>query len=203
MASVSVKPCQLCDFVAPTLTYLLKHIRQVHAHQPGFKITCGLSGCQRTFKSFAVYRNHVYGFHGELESISIQTTSPILEDEQMDVPESVSSDNNIDDSCHKRTAATWILKVQEQHKLPQSTMEEILKDVTGLVQDLLIDLHQKVNSTLQSAGVDPKQISGLADLFHPESEFARPFSNLETQHMQLKFYKQNFDLIVSHVSLCV
>ena len=77
-------------------------------------------------------------------------------------------------------------------------MEAVLKDISGLVQDLLLDLHQKVNSTLQSAGVDPGQISGLAGLFHPESEFARPFSNLETQHMQLKFYRQNFNLVVSH-----
>lgn len=202
MASASPKPCQLCGFVAPTLTYLLQHIRQVHAYLPGFQISCGLSGCQRTFKSFAVYRNHVYGFHGEFESIIMQSTTGITEDEQMDLSENVSTVNSVDNDRRRRAAATWILKVQEQHKIPQSTMEEILKDVSGFVQDLLIDLHQKVNSTLQSACVDPSQVPGLAELFHPESEFAKPFSNLETQHMQLKFYRQNFNLIVSFVAIC-
>ena len=67
-----VKPCSLCPFVASTLRDLLKHLRQVHAHQPGFEITCYISGCQRKFRNFKVLRNHVYDIHSE--SVITDTT---------------------------------------------------------------------------------------------------------------------------------
>ena len=193
-----LKPCQLCEFTSPNLTYLLKHTRHVHSHQPGFQVTCGLSGCQRTFRNFSVYRNHVYEFHGELEPIITHLASPILDEpEHMDDSEDILVNQCLSGHQRKRRAATWILKVQEQHKLPQSTMEEILRDVTGLFQDTLSDLQQQVCTRISAAGIDLNQVPGLAELFQDQSEFATPFMGLETQYLQLKFYKENFNFVVS------
>ena len=64
-----LKPCQLCEFRALDL---LKHIRLVHSHRPGFRITCRMSGCLGSFTTFGVFRNHVYDYHNEQEAIILE-----------------------------------------------------------------------------------------------------------------------------------
>ena len=142
-----VKVCPLCSCLLPSLMHLLKHIRDVHAHRPGFCITCCLSGCRKQFKKFEVYRNHVYDFHTESESILQSAMPPTLEDENQEECMNHETDpfcdpvtNSSKECLKKKAAATWILKIQEIYKLPQSTMEQILKDVTGFFQNILIDL---------------------------------------------------------------
>ena len=197
---ISVKTCQLCKFKAPNLTYLLKHIRQVHSHQPGFNITCSLSGCQRKFHNFAVYRNHIYDYHTDTENIVQCTTSTGGDnEEEIDDEELLNDMGNEEHSqgfSKQRAAALWILKVQEMYKLPQSTMESILDDVTGLFQDLLMDLCDEVKSVLAKADIAHSDVPGLLDLFASTSSYAQPFAGLNTKHLQLKFYEENFDLVV-------
>ena len=56
--------CPLCAASAASVSMLLTHIRLVHACDPCFHMQCGLQGCQRTFRNFYTYRNHVYSMHG-------------------------------------------------------------------------------------------------------------------------------------------
>lgn len=44
-------------------------------------------------------------------------------------------------------------------------------------------------SILGNAGIDTN-IAGLSDLFSTQSAYANPFAGLETQYLQLKFYKR-------------
>ena len=56
--------CPLCsDVTVRTLSQLMTHIRLVHADDPHFIIQCSFQGCTRTFRTFTVYRNHVYTCH--------------------------------------------------------------------------------------------------------------------------------------------
>ena len=55
--------CPLCAGSFGTLSVFLTHVRLVHASDASFHIPCGLQGCQRTFRNFYTYRNHVYSFH--------------------------------------------------------------------------------------------------------------------------------------------
>ena len=86
--------------------------------------------------------------------------------------------------------------------MAQSTTEQILRDVTGFIEDLLVDLEDDVKHCLQNGGVDPDQIPGLADLFNSESAYAKSFAGLETQYSQLTFYKRAFNFVVSYQYLC-
>ncbi len=93
-----------------------------------------------------MFRNHVYEIHSDSEPI-ISITAHIAEE----VPEEVlSNEDEIHEPCdadktsRMKAAAIWILKVQETYKLPQSTMEQLLKDVSGFFQDLLVDLLEDV-----------------------------------------------------------
>lgn len=205
MNSSYVKKCQLCTVKVPDLKHLLKHIRQVHAHKPGFRICCGLSGCPRLFRTFEVFRNHVYAIHTDCEAILTPTSSH--EDYTSDSVEGDISDNSEDNpseqsyfNLRKKAAAIWILKIQEVYKLPQSTMDKILADVTGFIQDLLTDLYDDVKSSLTKAGVNASLVAALSELF--SSPYTNPFAGLRTQHTQLKFYTETFKFVVSfHISL--
>lgn len=207
-----IKPCQLCSFVAPTLKYLLKHLRQVHAHQPGFEVTCFLSRCQRKFRNFTVFRNHVYAIHSESESIlrptedgfnsnSDQNSDPDpnqnpTPNPDPDPDDDLDTDSGDFEECMKKMAATWILKIQEKFKLPQLVVELILQDVTDFFDDLLDSLFSEVKLVLSSAGIDDSVIVNVSKLFGSNSAYGKPFAGLETQYLQLKYYKKEFGFVV-------
>ena len=119
-------------------------------------------------------------------------------------PSTIGEDNHqpLSQNARKKAAATWILKVQETYKLPQSTMELILKDITGFIQDMLIDLYEDVGTILADAGINCTTVAGLSFLFSSDSTFATPFAGLESHHCQMKFYKESMGLVVSTRTLC-
>lgn len=51
------------DVNFPAFHLFMTHMRLMHADEPQFVIQCNMQGCQRTFRNFTVYRNHVYAFH--------------------------------------------------------------------------------------------------------------------------------------------
>ena len=56
--------CPLCtDFSAPTLKYLLIHINRVHSHDPNFRISCGILGCQAVYRNFRCFKQHLKRKH--------------------------------------------------------------------------------------------------------------------------------------------
>lgn len=63
--SISAKNCPLCKFEGPSVNHILSHLRIVHSHDPNFLVTCGLSGCATTCKSFSALYSHVYRKHSE------------------------------------------------------------------------------------------------------------------------------------------
>ena len=163
-----------------------------------------LGGCQKQFRKSEVYRNHVYDFHTDSDPVIQSSTF-----QDQDNPDHLL--NCETDSFHdpemtssilyskKRAAATWILKVQEMYKLPQSTMEQILKDVTGFFQNILMDLHDELKSILSNSGADHTQLKGFDQLFSANSFYTNPFLGLETQHGHLKYYKESLNFVVRSI----
>ena len=212
--SSHLKPCQLCTFISTSLKDLLKHIRLVHSHRAGFRITCCLSGCQRMFRTFGVFRNHVYAYHTDQEAIVLERDEDGEDGSGGSGGEDGSSGaggsggaggysglgtldsstSTSDMDCRKRAAMMWILKVQEKFLLPQSTMDMITKDITVFIQDLLLDLGEDVCASLTASGCDPGSVSGL---FHSSSAYANPFVGVESQHMQMKICREVLGIVVS------
>ena len=94
----------------------------------------------------------------------------------------------------KRTAAMWILKVKERHKLPTSVMEGLIEDISSLFQVHIGELHSSVLKHLHGAGVTEEFTSGLSSIFNCH---AKPFSGLETNYAQQKYLKETFNIVVS------
>ena len=89
------------------------------------------------------------------------------------------------------------MKLKEGRKLTQSTTEEILSDVTELCSNVMCRLRHDIQESLDSAGVDINDIPGLDTLLSETSPYATPFSNLNSQFLQLSYYRNHLNFVVS------
>lgn len=212
-----VLDCPLCaEFHAPTIQLMIPHIRLVHSNQPGFRVTCGLDGCQRTFQNMKTYTNHLYQFHMISRAITMPTQIPSSNEkegesgstskdeyqspedtlESLSTCESGLSRNTLKEELQSYTAS-WILKTREVYKLTQSSMNSTIQDVTSLIQYLQEKAHLAVEEALNKAGVNAAEIADLQAVFDPEGPFGRPFEGLESAYQQIKYYREHFGLVVS------
>ncbi len=206
-------PSELSSRLQFNTTDYLKHVHLFHAHQPNFQITCGISGCERTFGKFHTFRKHISDWHRD----ETNPTNPTNTTQQVSAPGLQEDDDDRDDvlahraeepefqavratppSIHE-SSALFLMGLKEERKLTQVALQSVIEGVTSLTQIRLTVLHGDVCSKLQAAGISPSSIPGLDELFDIERPFGRPFMGLETQHQQLAFYKAHFGLIVSNL----
>ncbi len=149
--------CPSCfHFSGTNIGDYLRHIRLFH-NDTGttFRVFCNL-GCarprDRPFKNFFTFRNHVYAYHSGLTATAEQnenetnaigdsepdqsvTTEEIEIDQGFTCQQTVRKPQNIDYSAQiQKCAATFILKIQEMHRLPQNTMDTIIQEIESLYQ---------------------------------------------------------------------
>ena len=92
--------CPICaTFEAPSLSFLLSHLRLVHSNDPRFKITCGLDGCAYTACSFSALYSHIYRKHqssGAIQTRQQNTLTVQQHDLSSMYPPSVFPDSDFD-----------------------------------------------------------------------------------------------------------
>lgn len=143
--------CPSCfEYSGQTCADYLRHIRLFHADVKPFRFCCNLGcGRERPFNSFFTFRDHVYALHsGVTQKLSTPNEEDGVSRLESDIPESVDESfelpiptdaEPVNEPMNsvlllKKAAATFILEVQEKHCLPQSTMENIIKEVDSLYQ---------------------------------------------------------------------
>ena len=217
--------CPSCGRFAKSLTDLLRHVRLMHFGTPGFTaMKCNLEGCHRTFRKYAVFRNHIYNYHSKklhdvapvdvpnpVNTDDISGSSPI--DPTLDEDDPAEMSHDLDGEfaevitqrtpaiSMQRAAAIWVLKTQESRRLPQSTTEGIMQDVGALYDAALSNLHVDVTEALTKAGVDSATISGLSPIFSPTGPHGNLFTGLETCYKQQQYYKNHLHYVVSIYTL--
>jgi len=169
--------CPLCSVASHlkfSLSDYIKHIKIFHAHNPSFKITCGINGCQRMFTNFGTFTNHMYDKHSaksQCISNSDSTNSGFeLEQPLPDEVQQISSDSDDDNedevagcdlkvdtpiepgSCSQellqKSSATLLLGLQEKYKLTHASIQGIIQGVCSLNQLQLGVLKSEVNLCL-------------------------------------------------------
>ena len=207
--------CPCCGSFAKSLSDVLRHVRLMHFGTPGFTtLKCNLEGCQRSFRKYAVFRNHIYEYHSN--KIDNIPAPGVTEPTNFEYPQNSLTEDSDDGSADtdftsdlptisqvtpadsmQRAAAIWLLKTQELRRLPQSTTEGIMQDVGSLYDTALSNLHADVLDALRRAGVDSSTIPGLSSVFSSSGPHGNLFSGLETHYKQLQYYKNNFHFVVS------
>ena len=208
--------CFLCQsFRGSTFADVVRHIGTVHAFEPGFSVVCGILGCPRRstqpYTNFASYKKHLYRHHPELlkgyyhtvdsSSVvpqcchpwSVENGTDSTTESQSEFSFSVSHREDL-----KRSAALFILKTAEVHKLTLTSVNEILGDVQQLVERTVLDMRWQIECALQNSQIDPNSIPGLTHIFD-EEYLLNPFSCIQSEYLQMKYFRDTFGLIVSRI----
>ena len=203
------KQCPFCEEMSsPSEFFLMKHIKRVHASQPGFKITCGVDGCQRTFTTMKTYENHKSSVHHrDRHHLSEEVATHGNDTNTSELALQNASDDNVGDDLQesdnapneettKRDAAVWILKTRECHKLTQTAMTGIVDEVGSLIESVMADTYFAVKDVLSKEGINAHDIPELVKIFHPPSIYASPFQGLHTQYLHQQYMKTHFNYVV-------
>ena len=205
--------CQLCNhFASFSYDCVLRHIGAVHSHEAGFRVRCGFDSCPRIITNYHAFRRHLRKQHGyclktcnptigegQLEGRS--TTEAPVEPENMlslepDLNSGPSYDLHHSLLSEKQSNAMYILKLKEKYKLAQTTVDSILGDTEEIAGRLVSRLQQRLLTTLSEAGVNALEIPGFLETFD-DPEVLRPFSGLNTEYLQDKYFLENMGLVVS------
>ena len=178
--------CWACyDFAAPTFKAVVRHIGAVHSLDPNFCITCGVESCTRIYTNFSSFRSHLYRKHRKyLEPMHRVTSDP--QDEGMESHDSnnfpTGSDGESSAQCYsdiEKACALFVLKAKEVHKVSQTALNELLVDVTMLMQThahkLKLDIQRHLGDMPHS--VEGIQGFDLQRLLNPLEEID-PFKGL-------------------------
>ena len=177
---------------------VIRHIGLVHSNEFGFRVTCGVGGCIRSYTNFSSYKKHMYVKHRDVLGVSTseRSTSP-------DVIESSLVSTCLEDveeqPCNfiaqrERSTALFILKACEIHKIPQSSMNHLLGDITTYMDMTKSRLMHNIGVALKQKGISMEDelivISNSPDV-------TDPFNGLHSEYLQRQYFIRHFDLVVS------
>ena len=77
----------------------------------------------------------------------------------------------------QRNSALFLIKLKEQRRVSQVTIDDIVSGLEGLLQQTVSRAKAGVRAKLAQQGVSPADIIGLDEVFY---DIVRPFSGLET-----------------------
>ena len=123
--------CSICDvYLAETFEQLLGHIRRCHQSDPNFHCMCGLDGCTRTFRKYDSWRKHIFRKHkhvnGGDDAIQCNDDQLNEEDEQHEIVDAQAKT--------KRLEALYLLKLQEDCRLPIATVDSTLANTNSFIE---------------------------------------------------------------------
>lgn len=199
--------CQSCSFRCPAWRVYLRHSFEAHSCDPNFSFTCGVDGCPMTFKTYSSIRAHLSKKHPNSPD---PAPAPVIEEEGDSPMDTSTCDVSLlhTEFCNveqphtaqlqtvsaNRHAGLLLLTLKEKHRLTQTSVDFAVHQIQSMIKYTLEDAKESIEQKLQlhftQLGV---QLPDISDCFANID----PFSGLESEYMQTKFYKENFNLVVS------
>ena len=197
----------------------MKHIRETHRHFEG-AVRCGIDGCPSTRKSYESLRQHIYSKHKDVLKSSdplvqrpceAQSNSPTPSEELNEL----SMDNDcLDSNCCQSSAgelptveyhsclaaAQFILKTRDGRKITQTTLDGILSDTRGFIEQTVAVLEDQVKKKLEE--LNELSSEEIREVLSPFSMpiVKDPFKGLDTLYKQERFFQEHFNYVVSKYS---
>ena len=198
IASLSLVCCPLFDsFAAPTLKGVVCHIGVVHSLEPGFRVTCGVDGCTKSYVKFVSYKKDVYVRHRDAWSVDqreCDISLPGSETIRCDSPMTEGNDKEESVAQLQRSSALFILKAREIHKIPQTSLDSLLGDISTFIDVIRSRLLQSITEELKEKRIDMEQdLLALSN----SPDIANPFDGLHTEYLQHQYFIKYFNLVVS------
>ena len=92
------------------------------------------------------------------------------------------------------TAAKFLLQLREGRQISQVAVSDVIDGSRTLCKQTGLELKQRVQLSLASAGIDVQDIPGMADVFNQVPD---PFEGVDTNHLHEKFCIDEFGCVVS------
>ncbi len=203
----------------------MRHSFEAHASEFNFSFPCRIDSCPRSFNTHSSFQSHVSRKHPNSQpppvpinvldeegdiGRSSQSDTEDLSDGQQDSPTD-SEDTDSEDrfialdsvrpgphSCDgpQKSAALFLLRMKEQYRLTQVSIDFVVSHMNGIISTVMQSTQTKVCDSIREQLTDVQMETDLPDV---SSCFApvNPFEGFETEHKQLKFYREHFNLVVS------
>lgn len=208
--------CEWCSYCCKERLDLIKHSFATHSVDPTFRFVCGIKRCLHVFTSgasFCSFKSHASRKHPHWQdhlvndpgvvaepTVSIPSSSPgpighdsFDESLPVDVDHEISHEmpamSRTAPPSAQNVAALFLLTFQEKYKLPQKAINFAVGSVNTIVDSVCHSIQESVQECLAP-------ISDGTDLAHC-FDYEDPFSLLQTEYQQSKFYRERFGLIVS------
>lgn len=95
----------------------------------------------------------------------------------------------------KKSAALFLLKAREEGKLTQTALNQVVQSTSSLCDQVVSNLKAQVIRVIQKVGLNEADQKTVLDSLGGIS--CDPFEGLRTEYKQEKFYKENFNYMVS------
>jgi hypothetical protein len=185
--------CSICyHFAASDMTAVLRHIGSIHAHQAGFRVVCGIGGCPRSYRNYGSFRKHLYRKHSEPPDTPASTDANFTPDVSSEFPNPVVFDRNDE---LKRSLIMFILKNKEVHNFSQFALNDLLSDISLILQDSRLS---RIALTLSSSGISYEDVHGLKEVLTDEQGWDI-FKGYHTTFLQRKLFA-SVGLVVSIIN---
>ncbi len=198
--------CQFCAFCCPTWRQLLRHTFESHSASPNFSYTCGIDGCPQTFHKYSTILSHLSRKHPTVQSYP----QPMVVNNEIEVEGADAS--SVDEMLQvatlptatgrtvQRPAAMFLLTLKEQYRLTQKAVDFVSSQVKEMVNYAVEDLGLAVDAHIHELGVlSEEQRVELGSIFQSPN----PFTGLESEYLQNKYYRECFNLVVRLIIICV
>ena len=211
--------CESCSFRSHTWKFYLRHSFEAHSCDPAFSVTCRVNGCPRTFRTYSAMKAHLSRNHPNSPDPPLfgRSLSPAANSqdvcpehnvagssggsppqaEAMQDPEQFTLSAGNGSPRHKSAtthAALLLLTLKEKHRLTQTSVDFAVQQIQDIVDYTINDIRSSVEKQVAeyctTIGVNSPDLT----LCFPDTS---PFSGLESEYLQTKFYKENFNLVVS------
>ena len=221
--------CRYCAYCCDTLLQLTKHMFEAHSFEPTFSYACGIGRCTHIYKAgstFSSFKTHVNRKHpnwqdeienmsptGELAAVVLRDGSPsedcdpltplINEQHLHDDLDAANREAELETACEEtpnkdhpsaeRAAATFLLTFKERFKLPQASTDFAVGAINGIIDSVCESVKKSVENVFDSSQTPTKE-EVMRHIQHND-----PFSSLQTEYQQTKFYRAEFGLVVRDV----
>ncbi len=148
--------CSVCRLPARkhffSVKKLCQHLTVSHQHEPRFRVTCGINGCQNEYQKVASFQKHLSRNHSNIwrhdkrendaeeviESVDIEDGNIFESDSDNDIEEDEIDEENIVENL-TQAMSMFSLKMREKHVIPSVATDE----VCNTMQEILIAFVQQ------------------------------------------------------------
>ena len=187
----------------------MRHSFEAHSSSPNFSFACGVHGYPQTFTALSGMASHLRRKHRGVDLDDAHST-PMMSSEEEQSCDVVPTTVDLPELQHEedspelapvpakvnrleRSAALFLITLKERYEITQSALNFAVSQVQQMVSYAVEDIKESVEECLLPHLQDPSFEVHMSELFGAPD----PFSSLQNEYMQTKYYREKFDLIVS------